>query len=87
MHPGFILYFHHRVNDYSHSCKKPTPVRVPYLRRKLFEPFKPSLLADAGLDNFDDHTYFSESIVKLPPSGETLNVTEALPSIKGQIIL
>jgi hypothetical protein len=60
---------------------------VPYLRRKLFEPFKPSLLADAGLDNFDDHTYFPESIVKLPTSGETLNVTEALPSIKGQIIL
>jgi hypothetical protein len=25
---------------------------VPFLRRKLFEPFKPSLLADAGLDNF-----------------------------------
>ena len=25
---------------------------VPFLRRKLLEPFQPSLLADAGLDNF-----------------------------------
>jgi hypothetical protein len=95
---------------------------VPFLRRKLFEPFKFSLLADAGLDNFNDRAYFPESQVKVPistpplapplqspqrgepPHGaalrkrggeENLNnippeiqpITEALPSIQGQIVL
>nr|MDZ8020817.1 HEAT repeat domain-containing protein [Nostoc sp. SerVER01] len=60
---------------------------VPFLRRKLFEPFQPSLLADAGLDNFNDQSYFPESRVKIPASEEILPVTAALPSIKGQIVL
>ncbi|MEH2077551.1 MAG: HEAT repeat domain-containing protein [Nostoc sp.] len=60
---------------------------VPFLRRKLFEPFQPSLLADAGLDNFNDQSYFPESRVKIPISEEILPVTAALPSIKGQIVL
>jgi hypothetical protein len=34
---------------------------VPFLRRKLFEPFKPSLLADAGLNNFNSQAYFPQS--------------------------
>ncbi|MFN6536042.1 MAG: PBS lyase [Nostoc sp. EkiNYC01] len=59
----------------------------PPFRRKLFEPFKPSLLADAGLDNFHDQSYFPESKVKIPASGDILPITAALPSIKGQIIL
>ncbi|BAT56058.1 unknown protein [Nostoc sp. NIES-3756] len=59
----------------------------PPFRRKLFEPFKPSLLADAGLDNFQDKAYFPQSMVKVPGTGEILPVTTALPSIKGQIIL
>ncbi|WP_370684507.1 NACHT domain-containing NTPase, partial [Nostoc sp. KVJ20] len=59
----------------------------PPFRRKLFEPFKPSLLADAGLDNFYDQSYFPESKVKVPTSGEILPITAALPSIQGQIIL
>ncbi|MDZ8187944.1 MAG: HEAT repeat domain-containing protein [Nostoc sp. ChiSLP02] len=59
----------------------------PPFRRKLFEPFKPSLLADAGLDNFHDRSYFPESKVKIPASGDILPITAALPSIKGQIIL
>ena len=59
----------------------------PPFRRKLFEPFKPSLLADAGLDNFNDKGYFPESRVKVPGTGEISPVTAALPSIKGQIIL
>lgn len=58
---------------------------VPFLRRKLFEPFKPSLVADAGLDHFDPQAYFPDSMVKLPGSRETLAIIEALPSIKGQI--
>ncbi|WP_445635892.1 HEAT repeat-containing PBS lyase [Nostoc sp. DSM 114161] len=59
----------------------------PPFRRKLFEPFKPSLLADAGLDNFHDQSYFPESKVKVPISGDILPITAALPSIQGQIIL
>ncbi|MDZ8027875.1 MAG: PBS lyase, partial [Nostoc sp. DedQUE11] len=59
----------------------------PPFRRKLFEPFKPSLLADAGLDNFNDQSYFPESKVKVPTSGDILPITAALPSIQGQIIL
>ncbi|RCJ39027.1 PBS lyase [Nostoc punctiforme NIES-2108] len=59
----------------------------PPFRRKLFEPFKPSLLADAGLDNFHDQSYFPESKVKVPPSGDIQPITAALPSIQGQIIL
>jgi len=60
---------------------------VPFLRRKLFEPFKPSLLADAGLDNFTSLAYFPESKVKVPGSEEIKPITEALPSIQGQIVL
>jgi HEAT repeat protein len=60
---------------------------VPFLRRKLFEPFKPSLLADAGLDNFTSLAYFPESKVKVPGSEEIKPITDALPSIQGQIVL
>ena len=60
---------------------------VPFLCRKLFEPFKPSLLADAGLDNFTSLAYFPESKVKVPGSEEIKPITEALPSIQGQIVL
>ncbi|MBE9004092.1 HEAT repeat domain-containing protein [Fortiea sp. LEGE XX443] len=60
---------------------------VPYFRRKLFEPFKPSLLADARLDNFHDQSYFPESRVKVPVSEKILPVTAALPKIHGQVIL
>ncbi|OCQ95742.1 PBS lyase, partial [Nostoc sp. MBR 210] len=59
---------------------------VPFFRRKLFEPFKPSLLADAGLDNFQEQSYFPQSQVKVP-SGDIFPVTAALPSINGQVIL
>ena len=60
---------------------------VPYLRRQLFQPFKPSLLADAELEHFDDDAYFPESKVIIPDSEEIKAVTEALPKIQGQIIL
>jgi hypothetical protein len=43
---------------------------VPFFRGKLFEPFKPSLLADAGLDNFNPQGYLPESKVKIPGSEE-----------------
>ncbi len=64
---------------------------VPFLRRKLLEPFQPSLLADAGLDNFADNAYFPQSHVtqtrNYPSSNPSLTVTQAIPAIKGQIVL
>ncbi|MGB7442857.1 MAG: hypothetical protein WA919_17465 [Coleofasciculaceae cyanobacterium] len=60
---------------------------VPFLRRKLFEPFQPSLLADAGLDHFQDQAYFPESLVKIPGSSTTQPINQAIPNIKGQIVL
>ncbi|NES22077.1 MAG: HEAT repeat domain-containing protein [Symploca sp. SIO3E6] len=60
---------------------------IPYLRRKLFEPFKPSLQADAGLDTFQHLAYFPQSQVKVPGSKDIKPITAALPSIQGQIVL
>lgn len=68
---------------------------VPFLRRKLFEPFKPSLLADARLMNFDVHGYFPQSrVVETRPliletlqSNVSTSITKAIPSINGQIVL
>ncbi|MFN6479907.1 PBS lyase, partial [Nostoc sp. DedQUE07] len=60
---------------------------VPFFREKLFEPFKPSLLADAGLDNFNPEAYFPNSKVKVPGVEEPVPITQVLPSIKGQVIL
>jgi HEAT repeat protein len=61
---------------------------VPFLRGKLFEPFKPSLLADAQLDNFTEKSYFSSSrIVKNRDSKQFLTITQAIPNIKGQTVL
>ncbi|MBD2211506.1 HEAT repeat domain-containing protein [Nostoc linckia FACHB-104] len=59
----------------------------PPFRRKLFEPFQPSLLADAGLDNFNPQAYFPDSQVKLPHTEEPVAITQVLPNIKGQIVL
>jgi HEAT repeat protein len=60
---------------------------VPFFREKLFAPFKPSLLADAGLDNFNPEAYFPNSQVKVPGVEEPVPITQVLPSIKGQIVL
>lgn len=60
---------------------------VPFLRCKLFEPFKPSLLADAGLNQFNPEAYFPDSEVSLKTSGSSQSITTAFPSIKGQVIL
>jgi hypothetical protein len=68
---------------------------IPYLRRRLFEPFKPLLVADAGLDNFSSLAYFPESGVVETRHGASLHqdvgeirpITQAIPSITGQIVL
>ena len=60
---------------------------VPFLRTKLFAPFKPSLIADAALDIFDEGAYFPDSAVKEKTSGRQQPVREAIPTIRGQIVL
>ena len=61
--------------------------RVPFLRMKLFEPFRESLLADAHLENFNPQAYFAGSEVKQLWSGQMQPIWQALPSVKGQSVL
>jgi len=60
---------------------------VPFLRTKLFAPFEPSLIADAALDAFDEAAYFPDSVVKEKASGCQRPLREAIPAIRGQIVL
>jgi HEAT repeat protein len=60
---------------------------VPFLRRKLFEPFKISLLADAALDRFNPDFYFPGSDVKPQGSDEAIPLAQAIPRLKGQVVL
>ncbi|MBW4473849.1 MAG: HEAT repeat domain-containing protein [Stenomitos rutilans HA7619-LM2] len=60
---------------------------VPFLQSKLFEPFKPSLLADAELDYFNRDNYFSESNVRALGVGDEQPIMQVIPEIKGQVIL
>jgi hypothetical protein len=60
---------------------------VPFLRAKLFAPFRESLLADADLAGFDAGTYFPDSDVKLGGSGPPERVVDAIPAIRGQVVL
>ena len=60
---------------------------VPFLRRKLFEPFKFSLLADSGVDRFNPAAYFPQSDVKPLDAKEGVAIAIAIPAIKGQIVL
>lgn len=58
---------------------------IPWLRCKLFQPFQPSLLADAGLANFTPDLYFPASNVQV---GDTVQpISTALSQLKGQMIL
>ena len=60
---------------------------VPYLRRKLFAPFRESLLADAALNNFNSAAYFKDSEVKDEITRDVRLINEMIPEIKGQIVL
>lgn len=62
-------------------------VSIPFLRHKLFEPFQAFLRADAGLGEFDSHTYFDQSEVKVRNKEERQPIRTAIPQAKGQIIL
>ncbi|MEO0688644.1 MAG: PBS lyase, partial [Cyanobacteria bacterium J06649_11] len=63
---------------------------IPFLRHKLFEPFQPSLLADAGLNNFDERIYFPESGVtetQITSSSKITPISQAIPNIQGEFVL
>ena len=59
---------------------------VPFLRRRLFAPFKESLLADARLAEFREEDYFAQSWVEGPDGSED-PLTKIIATIRGQIIL
>ena len=59
---------------------------VPWLRRRLLQPFQPLLLADAGLDNFIEQAYFGESSVKVPRRRLGHKGTKAQRRIKQEIL-
>ncbi len=66
---------------------------IPFLRHKLFQPFQPSLLADAGLNNFDERIYFPESgitqtqNIASPSPSKITAISQVIPNIQGQIVL
>jgi HEAT repeat protein len=60
---------------------------VPFLRRKLFEPFRDSLLADAKLHSFNPDAYFPDSAVTLKDTNQPQPLPTVFPEIKGQSIL
>lgn len=62
-------------------------LRSPYLRQRLFEPFRDTLLADATLADFDEAAYFEQVYVTSQLTQETLPIQEAIPEIDGHIVL
>ena len=65
---------------------------VPFLRHRLFRPFRDELVADANLGQFDVDHYFDGSKVREwiddnRVGRESQPLTQAIPSIRGQIIL
>jgi HEAT repeat protein len=65
----------------------PLITAVPFLRRRLFFPFKDSLLADAKLEFFEPQSYFLHSKVLLKGGKAVQSLADVLPAIKGQVIL
>ena len=60
---------------------------IPFIRSRLFAPFKESLLADAKLDYADLEAYFPESLVEIEASQTIKPLKSVIPKLKGQIIL
>ena len=65
---------------------------IPFLRHRLFEPFQTSLLMDARLQDFNPEAYFLDAQVERENQassepGSRLAIAQAIPQIKGQIIL
>ena len=62
-------------------------INVPFLRRLLFKPFRKGLLADAELISSDESFYFDGSHASCNSDGEQRKIVEAIPEIRGQIVL
>ena len=60
---------------------------IPFIRSRLFAPFKESLLADAKLDYTDLEAYFPQSLVEIEATAKIQPLQTAIPELKGQIIL
>lgn len=64
---------------------------VPWLRRRMFLPFRDSLLPPGILEQFSERSYFPDSEVILEthrPAGERpVPLKEALARIRGQVVL
>ena len=61
-------------------------VWVPFLRRRLFAPFKEPLVADAHTKDLDDEQYFGGSLVRLP-SDELRPIIQAITRVRGILVL
>lgn len=60
---------------------------IPFLRNRLFAPFRKNLLADAVLDDLKEEAYFGDLNVQKVGSGESQAIDDAIPAIKGRILL
>lgn len=56
---------------------------IPFLRKKLFEPFADTLLADANIGEFEHEAYFPDSDV-VEHAGKRQPIFQAIPGIRGQ---
>ncbi len=60
---------------------------IPFLRLKLFAPFRNYLVEEAHLDSLEQEAYFPDLTV-VPASGEkAVSIQSAIPSLKGKILL
>ncbi|PSN15283.1 hypothetical protein C7293_07990 [filamentous cyanobacterium CCT1] len=60
---------------------------VPWLRAKLFAPFRANLLAEADLGEGIEPVYFAGSDVLRRGDGQRRPLIEAIPEVKGQVVL
>jgi len=59
---------------------------TPFLRARLFLPFRDALVEDAGVNENFDELYFAGSDVR-KPSGEIGPLTDAVPALRGRIVI
>jgi HEAT repeat protein len=60
---------------------------VPVLQNRLLSPFRLDLIADAAVDDRELEHYFPNVEAKENPTGMVKRLAEAVPEIRGQIIL
>jgi hypothetical protein len=60
---------------------------IPFLQKKLLQPFKIAMLSDADLDSFDDNLYFDDIEIVSEHSREKSSLLETISEIKRQIVL